>query len=153
MRPRTSRRPSRALNSRRRAFTLIELIVVILIIAILAALIVPNLINRAGQAKVAKAQSDIAVLNNVIGTFKIENDRFPTQEEGLSALTTAPSDLPNWKGPYTTKGVSADPWGNPYEYVYPVGDNGDNFLVRSYGSDGVPGGTGDAADIPPDEGP
>lgn len=129
----------------RKAFTLIELMVVILILAILAALIVPKIIGRADEAKRAKAASDIASLSSMLSAFRLDNDRFPTTEEGLEALRVAPADAPNWKG-YSTKAIPNDPWGNPYDYEYPgVDDN--SFILRSYGADGAPGGEGNNADI------
>ena len=130
----------------RQGFTLIELMLVILIIGILAALIVPRVIGRAGEAKVAKAQSDIAALHAMLEHFHLDNDRFPTTQEGLEALHTQPNGLPNWKGPYTDK-ISSDPWSNEYHYEYPGTNGKDSFTLLSYGSDGAPGGEGDAADI------
>ncbi len=145
-RPRPGLRPGTS-RKRRRGFTLVELIVVILIIAILAALVVPNLLNRVGQAKKAKAASDISVLSGTLQSFRIDNDRYPTAEEGLQALRTAPSDAPNWRGPYTTKDIPNDPWGNPYIYQWPGPLGDDSFSLLSYGSDNAPGGSGDAEDI------
>lgn len=128
------------------AFTLIEMLVVILIISILAALIVPNLINKTASAKIAAAKSDIATLSNALDMYRLDNDQYPTTEDGLQALRTQPSDAPNWKGPYLTKDIPNDPWGNPYAYEAP-GPNGDPYLITSYGADGQPGGDGDNADI------
>ncbi|MGO8672081.1 MAG: type II secretion system major pseudopilin GspG, partial [Capsulimonadaceae bacterium] len=132
-----------------RAFTLMELMVVILIISILAAMIVPHLLAKADQAKVAKAKSDIAALSSALTNYRIDNDKFPTTEEGLQALISPPSDAPNWKGPYIEK-LYNDPWSNPYVYVSP-GPSGEDFLITSYGSDGQPGGEGTAADITSDD--
>ncbi|RYG35585.1 type II secretion system protein GspG [bacterium] len=123
---------------KRRAFTLIELMVVILILAILAALIVPKIIGRAGDAKIAKAKSDLASLSNALDTYRLDNGSYPSSEEGLQALINQPSGASGWKGPYVK--AALDPWGAPYEYEYP-GTNGPNtFVIRTYGSDGAPGG-------------
>lgn len=130
----------------RHGFTLIELLVVILILAILAALVVPNLVNRTGDAKIAKARADIATMSSLLQQYRIDNDRFPTTEQGLQALRTQPSDAPNWRGPYSSKELPPDAWGNEYVYESP-GPNGEDFIIISYGADGAPGGTGDAADI------
>ena len=138
--------PSRA----RRAFTLIELLVVILILSILAALIIPRLVGRTSDAKIAKARSDIATISSLLQQYRMDNDRYPTTEQGLAALRVRPPDAPNWKGPYTTKDVPLDPWGNPYVYQTP-GPDGQDFLITSYGADGAPGGDGDAADITSDQ--
>lgn len=134
-------------HSRRRAFTLIELLVVILILAILAALIVPRVISRTSDAKRAKAASDIAALTTALSQFRLDCDRFPTSEEGLDALRTQPGEVRGWKGPYLERPLPPDPWGNPYVYEYPGAGGDDTFLLISTGSDGSPGGEGDAADI------
>jgi general secretion pathway protein G len=120
--------------------------VVILIIAILAALVVPRIVGRTGQAKVAKAQQDIATMSGLLDQFRLDNDRYPTTEEGLSALRVPPADAKN-KEPYTTRDIPNDPWGNPYEYTYPGTSGPNSFSIVSYGADGQPGGDGDAADI------
>ncbi len=129
-----------------RGFTLIELMVVILILGILAALVVPRVVGRTSDAKQAKAAADIATLSTLLQQYRVDNDVFPTTEEGLQALRTQPSSAPNWKGPYTSKDIPLDPWGSEYVYEAP-GPNGEDFLITSYGSDHAPGGTGDAADI------
>jgi general secretion pathway protein G len=136
----------RARKRRNAAFTLIEMLVVVLILAILAALIVPRVVNRTSDAKRAKASSDIATLSSLLQQFRIDNDRFPTTEEGLTALRVQPADAANWRGPYTSKEIPADPWGNEYIYESP-GPGGEDFLIISYGADGAPGGEGDASDL------
>ncbi len=132
--------------NKRKAFTLIELMVVILILGILAAMIVPKVVGRAADAKVAKTKSDIATLHGELEKFRLDSDRYPTTQEGLQALVTAPANSKNWKGPYTDK-LSNDGWNNPYVYEYPGPGGKDSFSLMSYGSDGAPGGDGDAADI------
>lgn len=134
-------------KQRKLGFTLIELLVVILILAVLAALIVPRVVGRTGEAKKAKAASDIATLSNLLQQFRIDCDRYPTSEEGLSALRVAPADVQGWKGPYLQKELPADPWNNEYAYEFPGASGGDSFALLSYGADGAPGGEGDAADI------
>lgn len=134
----------------RRGFTLIEMLVVILILAILAALIIPRLIGRTSDAKIAKAKSDIATVSGLLQQYRLDNDKYPTTEEGLNALRVRPSSAKSWKGPYTTKDIPMDPWGNPYVYQAP-GPDGQDFLVVCYGADGAPGGEGDAADITSDQ--
>ena len=94
-------------------FTLIEMLVVILILAILAALIIPRLVGRTSDAKIAKAKSDIATLSSLLQQYRLDNDRYPTTEEGLNALRVRPSSAPNWKGPYTTKDIPTGPLGQP----------------------------------------
>jgi general secretion pathway protein G len=139
------------LNSVRRGFTLIEMLVVILILSLLAALIIPKLIGHVDDAKVATAKSDIATLKTALQNYRLDNDKYPTTEEGLNALVIAPPDAPHWKGPYLDKSsVSNDPWGNPFVYVAP-GPTGTDFLITSYGADGAPGGTGNNADVTSDD--
>jgi len=135
-------------RDRRFGFTLIELLVVILILAILAALIVPRVVSKTGDAKVAAAKSDLATLSSALQNFRLDNDRYPSSDEGLAALVTAPSSgATNWKGPYLTKSIPDDPWGTPYVYQYPGPNGSDSYLLESYGEDKVPGGEGNAADI------
>lgn len=135
-------------NKFRQAFTFIEIMVVVVILAILAALIVPNLLNKAQDAKVSAAKSDISSLKTALNNYHLDNDAFPTTDEGLNALVTAPSSATHWKGPYVEK-IPSDPWGNAYQYQSP-GPSGQDFLITSYGSDGKEGGEGYAADITSD---
>ncbi|CAN5578889.1 GspG family T2SS major pseudopilin variant LspG [soil metagenome] len=137
---------SKNLNLRnRRAFTLIELMVVILILAILAALIVPKVLGRADIAKVGKAKSDLASLSNALDTYRLDNGSYPTTEEGLDVLIHQPSGADSWKGPYVK--AQLDPWGHEYVYEYP-GSNGENsFTITCLGADGQQGGDGLNADL------
>lgn len=127
-------------------FTLIELLVVLSIIGVLAALITPTVIGRIDDARIAAAQVDVGQIMQALKRYKLDNQRYPTPEQGLQALVTRPAAPPapaNWKG-YLDR-LPNDPWGAPYQYLNP-GVYGE-VDVMSYGADGAPGGEGKDADI------
>ena len=127
-------------------FTLIELLVVLSIIGVLAALITPTVIGRIDDARIAAAQVDVGQIMQALKRYKLDNQRYPTAEQGLQALVTRPTAPPapkNWKG-YLDR-LPNDPWGAPYQYLNP-GVYGE-VDVMSYGADGAPGGEGKDADI------
>lgn len=135
------------LRSRSRAFTLIELMVVVLILAVLAALVVPRIVGRGEDAKVGAAKSNMATIKSLLSQFQLDNGRFPTNEEGLAALSSksAPSGLEStFKGPYTDKEIAVDPWN--HEYVYDQTSN-TSYTLTCYGADGAEGGEGNNADL------
>jgi general secretion pathway protein G len=127
-------------------FTLIELMVVLVIIGVLAALIVPNVLDRADDARVTAARTDVANLSQALKLYRLDNQRYPTGGQGLQALVAKPTVDPipaNWK-PYLDK-LPNDPWGRPYQYLNP-GIKGE-VDVMSFGADGKSGGEGKDADI------
>jgi general secretion pathway protein G len=127
-------------------FTLIELMVVLVIIGVLAALIVPNVLDRADDARSTAARTDITNLMQALKLYRLDNQRYPTAEQGLQALVAKPTSGPipgNWK-PYLEK-LPNDPWGRPYQYLSP-GIRGE-VDVMSFGADGQSGGEGKDADI------
>lgn len=131
-----------------RGFTLIEIMVVVVILGILAAVVVPKIISRPDDARIAKAKQDIRVLESSLNLYKLDNFYFPSTQQGLEALVAPPQGEPaakNWKaGGYLQK-MPSDPWGNAYQYLQP-GTKGEIDLF-SLGSDNKPGGEGAAADI------
>lgn len=131
-----------------RGFTLIEIMVVVVIMGILAALVVPKLMGRTDDARIIAARQDIANIMQALKLYKLDNQRYPTTEQGLQALITKPTTGPEpkgWKaGGYLDK-LPKDPWGGAYQYLNP-GLHGE-IDVFSLGADGQPGGAGADADI------
>lgn len=136
----------RARRSLAQGFTLIELMVVLVIIGVLAALIVPNVLERADDARVTAARTDITNIMQALKLYRLDNQRYPTAEQGLQALIAKPTSGPvpgNWKL-YLEK-LPNDPWGRPYQYLNP-GIKAE-VDVMSFGADGQSGGEGKDADI------
>jgi general secretion pathway protein G len=133
---------------RQRGFTLIEIMVVIAILGILAALIVPKIMRRPDEARRVAAKADIGSIMQSLNLYRLDNGRYPTQEQGLRALVEKPTTEPvpnNWKGGGYMDRVPVDPWGKDYQYLNP-GVHGE-VDVFSYGADSKPGGEGNDADI------
>ena len=133
---------------KRLGFTLLEVMVVVVILSILAALIVPRVLGRADDARVTAAKQDIATLMQALRLYRLDNQRYPTSEQGLQALTARPNTAPvppNWKSGGYIERLPKDPWGHAYQYLNP-GRRG-NIDVFSFGADGAPGGEGHDADI------
>jgi general secretion pathway protein G len=131
-----------------RGFTLIEIMVVVVIIGLLAAVILPNVFGNVEKAQVNKAKSDIQAIETALTMFKLDNYKYPSTDMGLTALYQRPNDpsIRNWRENGYVKRISADPWGNPYQYVYP-GTRGQEFDLYSLGADSQEGGEGANADI------
>jgi general secretion pathway protein G len=131
-------------------FTLIELLIVIAIIGILAGVVLPQFGGRREQARRSRATADIESLSTALDMYETDMGRYPTAEEGLEVLFTAPSgetDAVNWQGPYLKKKVTNDPWGHPYNYSNPGEHNTTSFDLSSFGQDGQEGGEDAGADV------
>jgi len=134
--------------SRRAAsgFTLIEIMVVIVILGVLAALVVPRVMSRPDEARAVAAKQDVASIMQALKLYRLDNQRYPSTEQGLLALVQKPSVSPvpsNWKS-YLER-LPNDPWGKPYQFLNP-GIRGE-IDVFSFGADGQSGGTGVDADV------
>lgn len=133
---------------RQNGFTLLEVMVVVVILGILAALMVPKIISRPDEARVIAAKQDVASLMQALQLYRLDNQRYPSTEQGLQALVLKPTTAPvppNWKtGGYLDR-MPKDPWGNPYQYLNP-GLHAEIDIV-ALGADGTPGGESNDADI------
>ncbi len=137
-----------ALPRRTTGFTLIEIMVVIVILGVLAALVVPKVMSRPDEARGVAARQDIASLMQALKLYRLDNRRYPSTEQGLAALVAKPTLAPlpdGWKAGGYVERLPLDPWGKPYQYLYP-GLRGE-LDVFSFGADGVAGGEGSDADI------
>jgi general secretion pathway protein G len=121
-------------HSKRLSFTLIEVMVVVVIIGILATIIMPRIMDKPGQARTQKAQSDIQTITSALDLYKLDKFNYPTTNEGLDALVQD----------YLGK-KPIDPWGKNYYYLSP-GENGD-FDLYSLGADNRIGGKDENTDI------
>ena len=129
-------------------FTLIEVMVVVVILGVLAALVVPRIMSRPGEARVTRALQDIRTIEAALDLYKLDNFRYPTTEQGLSALVEKPLTEPvprNWKSDGYLARMPLDPWGGAYHYANPGSQSA--LDIFSYGADGRPGGDGEDRDI------
>ncbi|MBI4778546.1 type II secretion system major pseudopilin GspG [Candidatus Desantisbacteria bacterium] len=136
----------------KKGFTLIELMVVVLIISIIAALVGPTIFKKIGKSKRVAAKAQIELFGTALDSYRLDNDEYPSTEQGLVALIEKPSVSPipkNWEGPYLKKEIPLDLWGNPYVYISPGKVNPTAYDLLSYGADGKDGGAEgtDAEDI------
>ncbi|MEE4573476.1 type II secretion system major pseudopilin GspG [Pseudomonas viridiflava] len=126
-------------------FTLIEIMVVVVILGILAAIVVPKVLDRPDQARATAAKQDIGGLMQALNLYRLDNGRYPNQNQGLKVLVERPANVSknNWRS-YLER-LPNDPWGRPYNYLNP-GVNGE-VDIFSLGADGQPDGDGVNADI------
>ncbi len=128
-------------------FSLLEMIIVLVLMGLIAALVVPRLTGVLGKNKVRATKVQIQLLATAIERYQIDVGKYPTQEQGFSALLTKPQDVEAdaWDGPYTEKNfVPKDAWN--HEFIYNAGKDS-RYVIMSYGADGQPGGEGDDADL------
>lgn len=132
-------------RGQQKGFTLLELLVVLVILGLLVGYVAPRYFGQIGksEAKVARAQLDS--LEKALDTYRLDVGHYPTTEQGLAALMTAPGNEPKWQGPYLKKAVPNDPWGRAFVYKTP-GEHGEYDLL-SFGKDGKQGGSAEDADV------
>lgn len=132
-------------------FTLIEVMVVVVILGILAAIIVPNVIGRADDAKIVKAKQDVMALENALEMYRLDNGFYPSTDQGLQALVKKPESEPRpttWREGGYVKQLRDDPWGHPYQYLNPgthkeidifsagkPGKNDDSNMIGNWNTD------------------
>ncbi len=129
-------------------FTLLEIMVVIVILGLLVSIVAPNVLQNQDRAMVEKARADIAMLEQALDMYKLDNHSYPTTDQGLDALVNKPTSSPeprNYRSDGYIKRLPQDPWGNQYQYLQP-GEHGP-FDLYSTGADGDEGGEGLASDI------
>ncbi|HYN13845.1 MAG TPA: type II secretion system major pseudopilin GspG [Burkholderiales bacterium] len=126
-------------------FTLLELLVVVVIIGLLAGFVAPRYFGQVGKSEVNIAKAQLDALEKALDQYRLDTGQYPNSELGLKALVHKPAAEPKWAGPYLRKEVPLDPWGKPY--VYKIPGEKHEFDLVSYGKDGQPGGSGEAADI------
>ena len=123
-------------NQLRRAFTLVEMLLVVTIIGILAALVIPKIVGRGEQARQTAAMADInGGIKSALDAFEVDNGFYP---KSLQDLVQAPGNAKNWHGPYLDK-LPVDPWSNPYIYYFPGKHNQTGYDLLSVGPDAKEG--------------
>jgi general secretion pathway protein G len=138
---------ARAVSRRNRGMTLIEILVVLVLIGVVLGVVGGNFIGKGEKAKADAAKIEIGQIGQTLDLYKLEVGRYPSTQEGLQALISAPPGVSNWNGPYWKKTTTPkDPWGNDYRYAAP-GQNNAPYEISSYGADGREGGEGANKDI------
>lgn len=135
-----------ARRDRSGGFTLVELLVVLVILGLVMGLVGPRVLNYLTSSRTRAAALQLSSFKSSLDLFYLDMGRYPSKNEGLSALVTRPGSAQGWNGPYLQQqAVPADPWGNAYQYTVP-GDKAP-YRILSYGADGVAGGSGADGDI------
>jgi general secretion pathway protein G len=131
----------------RRAFTLLEVMVVVFILGLLATIIVPRLVGRSDEARRVKVIADLKSIAQALDLYRLDAGLYPTTQQGLAALVERPSAPPapaRWNPNGYLDRVPSDPWGHPYVYFR---SDDEHYQLKSLGADGVEGGEGVFADV------
>ncbi len=132
----------------RAGFTMVELMAILVILGLLMAVVATNVVGKIDKAKVQTTRASLKALHDAVIQFKLDTDRYPSQEVGLQELIEQPSDVTGWNpdGYLETTGIPKDAWGRDFIYeLYPV--SGKAFVIYSYGADGQEGGENFDADL------
>ncbi len=136
------------MHSKRKGFTVVEVLVVIVLLAMIASLIVPRFFQGIGEQKRKVSKTKMAIIEDALARFSFDCGRFPDDSEGLDVLVEAPDGLEDkWKGPYLKRSQLLDAWDNPYDYIAEGQINAGSFDLISYGADGMEGGEDENEDI------
>ena len=135
----------RNLKTKNQGFTLLELLVVMVIIGLLAGYVGPKYFEQIGKSENKTAKAQIDALGKALDQYRIDTGRYPSSEQGLSALYKKPSNEPKWSGPYLKKNIPNDPWDKPYLFKSP-GEHGD-YDLYTLGKDGQLGGEKESEDV------
>lgn len=136
--PQRSRRP-RAAASRPDAFTLIEVLLVLIILVVIGSIVAPNMFGAKESADINAAKSQVNILDSTMDLYRLDMGSYP---DSLESLRERPSDSKlsdKWRGPYLKSPLSADPWGNDYQYLKDGKKNTDGYDLWSSGPDGKSG--------------
>ncbi|MDD5135367.1 MAG: type II secretion system major pseudopilin GspG [Phycisphaerae bacterium] len=135
-------------NRQRSGFTLVEIMAVIIIIGLLAAIGAVNFLGQTDKARVTTTKANLKMLHNAVAQFKMDTGRYPSEEEGLTVLVEAPTDVTGYQpgGYLNSTALPKDAWGYEFVYIaYP--ESGKPYVIVSYGGDGEEGGEGYDADL------
>lgn len=132
-------------NFYQKGFTLLELLVVMVIIGLLASYVGPRYFSQVGKSEIQTARAQMVAFEHALDQYRLDVGHYPSTDKGLDVLENKPDNESRWNGPYLKKKLPLDPWDNAYIYRFP-GEHGD-YDIMSYGNDGRPGGSGEAADI------
>ncbi|MBK6853752.1 MAG: type II secretion system major pseudopilin GspG [Burkholderiales bacterium] len=132
-------------STTQRGFTLLELLVVMVIIGLLAGIVAPQYFAQLGKSNAKVARAQIESFGQALDQYRLDVGQYPTTEQGLAALRSAPQGQARWQGPYLKRDIPNDPWNKPYVYLAPGTHS--EYDLSSLGSDGQTGGEGEAADV------